>query len=175
MGFTSKLLKEKVIFPIKLARQGVLCHNVSELGKLSKGTIEVLIGVKEISTWYPSNGKKNKFGNFLLLYSWFTDWRRRTSAVQQRLACSFFHCLMIWPFSGFRTLILNICISLVAHTYLTRDYFFIIFDPKSTAMNLTPNSGGSSRNGGGSGEESEKHLLTHCCKYLINSSSRRNR
>jgi len=38
--------------------------------------------------------------------------------------------------------------------------------------------GGSSRNGGGSGgggEESEKHLLTHCCKYLINSSSRRNR
>ena len=36
-------------------------------------------------------------------------------------------------------------------------------------------SSGSSRNGGGSGEESEKHLLTHCCKYLINSSSRRNR
>ncbi len=31
----------------------------------------------------------------------------------------------------------------------------------------------SSRNGGG-GEENEKHLLTHCCKYLINS-SRRNR
>ena len=28
---------------------------------------------------------------FLLLYSWFTDWCRQTSAVQQRLVCSLFH------------------------------------------------------------------------------------
>ena len=50
------------------------------------------------------------------------------------------------------------------------------FPSKATAIIESPlNSGGSSRNGGGSGEDGEKHLLTHCCKYLINSSSRRNR
>ena len=31
---------------------------------------------------------------------------------------------------------------------------------------------GGARNGGGAEEDSEKHLLTHCCKYLINSSRR---
>ena len=36
----------------------------------------------------------------LLLWSWFTDWRRQTSAVQQRLACSFFHGLTIGYLPG---------------------------------------------------------------------------
>ena len=39
----------------------------------------------------------NKKQNILVsqLNSWFTDWRRQTSAIQQRLACSFFHCFIL--------------------------------------------------------------------------------
>ena len=45
--------------------------------------------------WVVSSGKTNTCCHFLLLYSWFTDWHRQTSTVQQRLACSFLHCLWI--------------------------------------------------------------------------------
>ena len=44
---------------------------------------------------HASSGKKNRFGSFWLFYSGFTDWCRQTSAVQQRLARSFFHCLVL--------------------------------------------------------------------------------
>ena len=44
----------------------------------------------------PSSGKRRSLAILLLLlYSWFTDWRRQTSAIQQGLACSFFHCLVL--------------------------------------------------------------------------------
>ena len=46
-------------------------------------------------------------------------------------------------------------------------YGMDIYTREVTASN--GNANGESSNGGG-GTESEKHLLTHCCKYLINSS-----
>ena len=39
--------------------------------------------------------KRTSLAIFWLLYSWFTDLRCQTSAVQQSLACSFFHSLTV--------------------------------------------------------------------------------
>ena len=44
--------------------------------------------------------KRTRLAILLLLYSWFRVWRRHTSAVQQQLACSFFHCLVTVPTKG---------------------------------------------------------------------------
>ena len=52
-----------------------------------------------VSTFVPAVEKRASLAIFWLLYSWFTDWHRQTSAVQQRLAYSIFHCLFIISFS----------------------------------------------------------------------------
>ena len=44
--------------------------------------------------WVQAVDKRTSLAMLLLLYSWFTDWLRQTSVVQQRLACFFFHCLV---------------------------------------------------------------------------------
>ena len=43
----------------------------------------------------PSSGKKHKLGHFRLMFSWFTGQHGQTSAVQQRTASAFFHCLLL--------------------------------------------------------------------------------
>ena len=50
---------------------------------------------------FASSGKKNKIGNFLVVVQLIHRLTQaETSAVQQRLACSFFHCLVICEQSG---------------------------------------------------------------------------
>ena len=53
----------------------------------------------QVSTTYHQASKqwekRTSLAIFLSSYIWFTDWRRQTSAVKQRITCSFCHCSLI--------------------------------------------------------------------------------